>query len=485
MKQSLKQKLQLKLLPHQIQLEQMLKIPVASLEQYIQTEIEQNPTLILGKSDDLLNHTIASTEDTVFDEEKEADIPEEDIQEAPDEITATDDVDQFDELPQQQKKNTFAILSSDHTFFELLKGKLYELDLDDREKIIGEHLIGSMEEDGYLKRSIESIKDDMVFRLNIDCTIAEIEQVLLQIQTLDPPGIGARNLQECLLIQLQRMVHPSKTVLLAIQIVQHLFEFFVKRNHTKIKEQLSISDEQYTAVLDCIQTLHPKPFSLQIQSTDVSNRVIPDFYVQYEQGSWKITLHQLNAPPLYVSQSYAHMLQSYQTNAKVKEENKEAIVFLKQKIESAKSFIHNIQLRKSYLLEVMKKIVETQATFLLSNDQMDLKPLLLKNVADQIQMDHSSLSRIVNSKFVQTDYGIYPLRFFFSDHSKISADEDMSVHKVEIILKDLIASENKIQPYSDAILSTILIEKGIHLSRRSVTFYRNKLGIPNAEWRRK
>jgi RNA polymerase sigma-54 factor len=369
-------------------------------------------------------------------------------------------------------------------FNELMLQQLGLLKLNEKEQRIAEQVIGSLDDDGYLRREITSIIDDLAFRQNIEAREEEVTVIIQQVKLFDPPGVGAKDLRECLLIQLNRISQPSPTTLLAIKVIQDYFEEFTKKHYEKIQKGLSIDDEQLRTVINQIIKLNPKPGILAGDSSTNENYILPDFFINNNNGKLELTLNSKNAPDLRISEGYRDMLNVYDKGNKKDKRQKEAVIFIKQKLDAAKWFIDAIKQRQNTLLNTMEAIMNYQYDFFVSGDETALKPMILKDIAEQTNLDISTVSRVANSKFVQTEFGTYRLKFFFSESLQTDSGEEVSTREVKKILIDIISEENKKNPHSDERLTEMLLEKGYNIARRTVAKYREQLNIPVARLRK-
>ncbi len=469
-----------KLSPQQIQLMKLLQVPTIELEQRIKQEIEENPALDEGVEEPV-NEGLDNTE--------EADYSNEDLDDSRDDFDINDYLD--DDIPSYKTSaNNYSAdddekavpLSGGDTFQELLK-KQIELRVKDDKKIeIAYQIIGNLDDDGYLRRDIYNIVDDLAFSQNLMVTEEEVEEVLREIQDLEPAGVGARNLQECLLIQLRKKKKTTE-IRTAEEIIEHHFEAFTKKHYNKILKKLDISEDDLKRAIEEITKLNPKPGNSVRETNKSVQHIIPDFIITEEEGKLNLTLNSRNAPQLKVSRQYADMLRGYAEGSKSKKD-KEAIQFVKQKIDAAKWFIDAIKQRQQTLLLTMNAIMEFQKEFFLTGDETNLKPMILKDIADIIGMDISTVSRVANSKYVQTPYGTYLLKYFFSESLSTDSGEEVSTREVKRILQDAVEEEDKKKPLTDEKLATLLKEKGYNIARRTVAKYREQLGIPVARLRK-
>lgn len=488
LQQSLQQKLLQKLSPQQIQLMKLLQVPTAILDERIKEEIEENPALEQGEEgheDEYENDEFASENeeyeiDGSTDDYENIDISEY-VHDGDDEVG---DYRLRDNNYPEQDDNKVAPHRVETSFMELMQQQLGMLNLDEQQQKVAEQIVGSLDDDGYLRREISSIIDDLAFRQNIMTDEEEIASLLLQIQQFDPPGVGARNLQECLLLQLERKTGEGKSVELAIKVLEKYFDEFTKKHYEKIQKALGISDEELREVISQIVRLNPKPGGTLEESGKSSNYIIPDFFIVNNNGRLELTLNSKNAPDLRISEGYRDMLKDYEKGSKKDKRQKEAVLFIKQKIDSAKWFIDAIKQRQNTLMNTMEAIMNYQHDFFVSGDETGLRPMILKDIAEKTNLDISTVSRVANSKFVQTEFGTYRLKFFFSESLQTDSGEEVSTREVKKILTDLIGEESKKHPYSDEKLTEMLQEKGYNIARRTVAKYREQLNIPVARLRK-
>ncbi len=368
------------------------------------------------------------------------------------------------------------------TLTDSLLDQLGFLSLDDKQYNIGMQLIGSIDSDGYIRRDLRSIANDLAFSQNIETTEEEIEQVLHLIQTFDPAGIAARDLPECLLLQLERREQDA-TIMLAERIIRQAFDEFTKKHYQKIQSKFNVSEEELKKAIDVITRLNPKPGGAGTGMTRVQY-IIPDFILANNNGQLELSLNSRNAPDLRISRSYADMFDAYDKSDKKDKKLKETVTFVKQKLDAAKWFIDAIRQRQNTLLRTMEAIIKYQHGFFLEGDESELRPMILKDIAEEIGMDISTVSRVANSKAVQTEFGIYPLKYFFSEGIATDSGEDASSREVKHILKEIIEGENKRKPLSDEKIEKLLNEKGYNIARRTVAKYREQLNIPVARLRK-
>ncbi len=468
----------------------LLQVPTAILEERIKEEMEENPALEQGEEGHDDENETDEFEADVKDEEKEMDGSEEDY----DNIDITeyvqegdDDIGDYrlkdDNYPEVDDSRVIPH-KVETSFIDLMMQQLGMLTLSDQQKKIAMQIVGSLDDDGYLRREITSIIDDLAFRQNIESTEEEIAELLVEIQQFDPPGIGARNLQECLLLQLERKLDQGQPVELSILVLEKYFDEFTKKHYEKIQRGLSIDDDQLREVIQQIVKLNPKPGGIVGDEGKNNNYVIPDFFIVNNNGKLELSLNSKNAPDLRISEGYRDMLKDYDKGSKKDKRQKEAVMFIKQKIDSAKWFIDAIKQRQNTLLNTMEAIMNYQQLFFFSGDETDLRPMILKDIAEVTHLDISTVSRVANSKFVQTEFGTYRLKFFFSESLQTDSGEEVSTREVKKILTDIIEEETKKHPYSDEKLTEMLQEKGYNIARRTVAKYREQLNIPVARLRK-
>ncbi|PZP50451.1 MAG: RNA polymerase sigma-54 factor [Pseudopedobacter saltans] len=491
--QSLQQKQLQKLSPQQIQLMKLLQIPTANLEERLKEEMEENPALEMNEDsheDDFGNMENEDYQDS--DDDYEMDGGEEQydnidiseyVHEGDDEVG--DYKTRDDNYGQAEEKQSLPFKVED-SFHETLKDQLGLLSLTGDDFVIAEQIVGSIDEDGYLRREDSAIVDDLAFRQNIMTTDEHVEKIIKMIQKFDPPGICARNLKECLLLQLERLENETgdKRIHLAFTILDKYFDEFTKKHYEKIQRSLSITDEELKLAIKVILHLNPKPGGNIGSINKAEAYIVPDFFIYNNNGELELTLNSRNAPALKVSEGYRDMLKDYEKGSKSDKRQKDAVLFIKQKIDSAKWFIDMIKQRQHTLFSTMTAIMEYQKEFFLSGDETSLKPMILKDIAEVTGLDISTVSRVANSKFVQTEFGTYRLKFFFSESLSTDSGEEVSTREVKKILSDVISEESKKKPLSDERLTSILQEKGYNIARRTVAKYREQLNIPVARLRK-
>ena len=482
LKQSLQYKLLQKLSPQQIQLMKLIQLPTQAFEERIKQEIEENPALDIGKEetdafDDDLSNEFEDRENEKNDTE-EIDINEylsdDDI---PDYKTQANNYSTDDD----EKNVPYAAGTS---FHQSLKNQLTTFSFNDEEFAIAEFLVGSIDDSGYIRRNIIDLVDDLAFTANIFTTEEKVISVLkTAIHNLDPIGVGARDLKECLIIQLKRKKH-TETRALAINILESAFDHFVKKHFKKLQEKFAISEEELKEVNSEISKLNPKPGSSYAGNNKIAEQIVPDFSIKLIDGELDLVLNARNAPELHVSREYNTMLKTYQESSIKSKSQKDAVFFIKQKLDAAKWFIDAIKQRQQTLLLTMNAIMQYQYDYFLTGDERKLRPMILKDIADKIKMDISTVSRVANSKYVSTPYGTKLIKEFFSESMKNDQGEDVSTREIKKILENVILEENKKKPLTDEKLALILKEKGYPIARRTVAKYREQLELPVARLRK-
>ncbi len=482
LKQTLDQRLLQKLSPQQIQLMKLLQLPTLELEQRIKEEMEINPALEEGKEED---------EDAARDEDANDEYEDDFEKEARDDI----DIDDYlsdDEIPdyrtEQRNKgrdddDRQIPVAGGKSFQDYLYDQLMLRNLDDRQLEIADVLIGNLDESGYLRRDLVNVADDLAFSYNIQVDLKELNFILKEIQDLDPPGIGARDLRECLILQLRKR-ERTVTNFTAIKVLEDHFEEFTKKHYDKILKKLEIIEEDLRDAIDEIIKLNPKPGNSVRETARAMQDVVPDFILTEQEGDLKVTLNSRNAPELKVSKQYQEMLRAYSESKTKDRSQKEAVLFVKQKIDSARWFMEAIQQRQHTLLMTMNTIVEYQRDYFLTGDETRLKPMILKDIADIVNLDISTVSRVANSKHVQTQYGTFLLKTFFSESLSTDTGEEVSTREVKKILTDAIEAEDKKRPLTDDALAELLNSRGYNIARRTVAKYREQLNIPVARMRK-
>ncbi len=477
---SLIQTLTQKLSPQQIQFIKLLQVPTAELDTRIEEELEKNPALEEGPED-----SPEGTIDSGDGEETQIEAKEEEVN--------------FDEYLQDDyagykmhgdgfnngEEDRDMPVAMSTTLNDQLMAQLGLLGLDEKMQIIGKQLVGSIEGDGYIRRDLDSIVNDLAFSQNIETTYSEVEKVLIEIQAFDPPGIAARNLKECLLLQLDRKKDHDEIATLSGKILRQCFIDFTKKHYDKIRKKLNIEDEElFKKSIELITKLNPKPGGFASGEMLKTQYLIPDFIITNNNGILELSLNSKNAPELKVSRSFTEMMKTYDKTKKKDKKLRETASFVKQKLDAAKWFIDAIRQRQHTLLNTMRAIIDLQYDFFLSGDDSKLRPMILKDVAEKIEMDISTVSRVASSKSVQTEFGIYILKYFFSEGITTDSGEDVSSREVKGTLKEFIDKEDKKKPLSDDKLERLLKEKGYQIARRTVAKYRENMNIPVARLRK-
>jgi RNA polymerase sigma-54 factor len=479
LRQQLQQKLQQKLSPAQIQVIKMLEVPTLELEERIRQELEENPALEEGAE--------ADNSDDYDDEFSDDGGNNDDFD--PDEYMMDDDIPDYklkaNNTSKDDKREDIPF-SAGMTFHENLIDQLGLLDLTEYQHALAEYVIGNIDDEGYLRRTAESMVDDIVFQAGIQTTDDEMLQVIEIVRQFDPAGVGATTLQECLILQLERK-NQTLEIQLATKIIKHYFEEFTKKHYDKITKGLSIDDEQLKKIIVEITRLNPKPGNAwggNILEKSMTT-IVPDFILETEGRQLIVQLNNSNVPDLRVNSTYNDMFQDYAGNKKNQSrEMKDAVMFVKQKIDAARWFIDAIKQRQQTLLTTMTAIVKFQKEFFLEGDDTFLKPMILKDIADITGYDISTISRVSNSKYIQTDFGVYPVKYFFSESMTNDSGEEVSTREIKKILQDCIGNENKQKPLNDDALADVLKEKGYLIARRTVAKYREQLNIPVARLRK-
>lgn len=484
LKQTLQQKLLQKLSPQQIQFIKLLQVPTASLDTRIKEELEENPALEDGSLANMNDALEDYPDNDPDDYEKKDESIEEEF--SLEEYIQEDDYKDYgnnygNDDDDDNKEIPIAIQDS---FFEKLQNQLDLLALSDKQYLVGNQIIGSLDDDGYLRRPILSLIDDLAFSQNVITEEHEVEEMLAVIQEFEPAGIGARNLQECLLIQLRKKKDQENTIIKkAILVVENHLEEFTKKHYDKIEKQLNVNSEELKEIINEILKLNPKPGD-SAAAAGKQLQIIPDFHISNNDGELHLTLNGRNAPELRVSRTYQDMFEHYEKAEKTDKKMKEAVQFVKSKLDSAKWFIDAIKQRQQTLLKTMNAIMKFQYEYFLTGDDRMLKPMILKDIAEEIEMDISTVSRVANSKYVQTEFGTFLLKSFFSEAIQTDSGEEVSNKEVKKILEECIANEDKRKPLADEKLTEILKEKGYTIARRTVAKYRESLNIPVARLRK-
>jgi RNA polymerase sigma-54 factor len=483
LRQVLGQKLEQRLSPQQIQLMKLLQVPTMELDARIKQEIEENPALEEGEDKDEEEDFGDNEEDQEEFDEKDDDKDDIDFSEYFDDDTP-DYKTQVNNTSKDDEERSMP-LAGGQSFQERLTEQLHLLFLDDQEFIIADTLVGNLDESGYLNRELEAIVDDLAFSSNLSVTLEEVEKMLKVVQSLDPAGVGARDLRECLLLQLGSEDRGDITRFTAKKIIQDHFEEFTRKHYDKIQKKLEIESEDLKDAIETIIKLNPKPGGVFMESIKGANQqIIPDFNITEFEGKLELTLNGRNAPDLKVSKDYQTMMKSYSEGAKQSKSDKEALTFVKSKLDNAKWFIDAIKQRNNTLLFTMQAIMEYQREYFLTGDEVMLKPMILKDIAEIVSLDISTISRVANSKYVQTNYGIISLKYFFSESMSMDTGEEVSSREVKKILSEAIEAESKHKPLTDEALGELLNDKGYNIARRTVAKYREQLNLPVARLRK-
>ena len=460
--------LQQKLSPQQIQMIKLLELPSLLLEQRIKQEIEENPVL-------------------------EENLKEESEGEERKEISVEEYLKEDDTPAYKMRTNNYSrddrqptvYISGGKSLQEFLEEQLGYKDLAPRDMAVARYLVGSLDDDGYLRRDLISISDDIAFSVGLDLSVNELERVLRAVQDLEPAGVGARNLQECLLLQLRAMEPLTDSQLLAHRILSDYFDEFAKKHYDRLLARLGVGKEEFVEAIEEIRHLSPKPGNLYGDaSDDAAPYVVPDFILDEHDGEMELRLNSYNIPDLKVNRRYMDMIRTSLSGGMTGEQDKEALQFVKSKIDSAKWFISAIKQRHDTLLGTMTEIFEYQRDYFVDGDPKKLRPMILKDIADRTGLDVSTISRVVNSKYIQTPFGIIPLKSLFSEAMQTDSGEEVSSHEIKQILSDCIEEEDKRHPLTDEALMNILNDKGYHIARRTVAKYREMLKIPVARLRK-
>jgi len=482
LKQSLHFKLLQKLSPQQIQLMKLIQLPTQAFEERLKQEIEENPALDTGKEEIT---DIEESLDDEYDDTGSEKIETEDI-----------NIDEYlsdDEIPSYKTQaNNYSADDEERdipyaagiTFHQSLKNQLNTFRINEEEKIIAEFLVGSVDDNGYIRRNVLDLVDDLAFTQNIFTTDKKVTEMLTTVvQKLDPVGVGSRDLKECLILQLKAK-KEDKNRTLAIEILQTSFDHFAKKHYKKLMEKFGISEEELKGVIKEIGKLNPKPGSSYAGNNKIAEQIVPDFSIRILDGKLDLTLNSRNAPELHVSRAYNNMLRGYQESKEKTKSQKDAVQFIKQKLDAAKWFIDAIKQRQQTLLITMNSIMQYQYDYFLTGDERKLKPMILKDIAEQINMDISTVSRVANSKYVATPYGTKLIKEFFSESMKNDQGEDISTREIKKILETIVEAESKKKPLTDDKLAAALKEKGYPIARRTIAKYREQLNIPVARLRK-
>ncbi|WP_162126592.1 RNA polymerase factor sigma-54 [Flavobacterium phycosphaerae] len=486
LKQFLNLKLSQKLSPQQIQLMKLIQLPTQAFEQRLKEEIMENPALESGKEEEELS----------FEKDEFDNVDEFDDYEGSENIDTEINIDEYlsnDETPDYKlQANNYSDDDSDLdmpfaeavSFHQDLINQLNTFILTEEQRSIAEFLVGSIDDDGYLRRSIQDIVDDMAFTQGIYTDEKAVEKILHIVHELDPSGVGARDLQECLLLQLKHKT-PTEYIELAIDIIENQFDAFTRKHYEKLLLRYEISQDRLKKAIEEIEKLNPKPGGAYDSSNRVVEQIVPDFAIRIIDGELELTLNGRNAPTLHVSKDYQEMMQTYKDSRDKSNSQKDAVQFIKQKLDSAKWFIDAIRQRQETLFVTMNAIMHFQQEYFLDGEETKLKPMILKDIADMVGLDISTVSRVANSKYVDTPYGTKLIKEFFSEAMKNDQGEDVSTLEIKKILKTVVEEEDKQRPLPDDQLAEILKEKGYPIARRTIAKYRELLDIPVARMRKK
>ena len=477
LKQQLQIKLSQKLSPQQIQLMKMIQLSTLELEQKIESEMGENPALESG-----MEKQSSENQESNFEEGEKIEADEIDI----DQYLSDDEIPSYklysNNYSSDDQERTIPV-SGGISFHQHLSQQVGNLILSEDEFQIAEFIIGSIDESGYLRRSTDELIDDLAFTQNIIVTEEQIEKILRSVQTLDPPGVGARSLKECLQLQLEKKKKDRPEVELALEIIKNHFDHFSHKHYTQLQERIGISKEELKTALDLISKLNPKPGGA-LSSINQNTHIVPDFILTIEDGELHVALNQRNAPQLRVSNAYKDMLSGYSEAPSKSKSQQEAVQFIKQKLDAAKWFIDAIKQRHQTLTLTINAILDHQREFFLTGDERKLRPMILKDIAEKVDMDISTISRVANSKYIDTPYGVKLLKTFFSEGLKNDEGEDVSTIEIKNILEQFIAEESKKKPLTDQTLSEMMKEKGYIVARRTIAKYREQLDIPVARMRK-
>ena len=480
--QKLQQKLLQKLSPQQIQMIKLLEVPAMQLEQRIKKELEENPALEEGPDE----------EDTGKEEEEDIDLEEAEREQDEfglDDYLNDEDIPdyrlQVNNASRDDERRDMVPYASGSSFHENLISQ-FNLRVDtEREETLGEYIIGNIDDDGYLRREVENMVDDLAFLQNITTSEEELDAVLKIIQDLEPAGVGARDLRECLLLQIERKDQSLPSVTLTRTVLEDYFDEFSRRHYEKIMSKLMISEEEMKSVIDEVLKLNPRPGgSASDPYMRQAQQIIPDFILEQSDIGLELSLNNRNIPDLRISRGYSEMLETYSRDKAAGKKNRDAIMFVKQKLDAAKWFIDAMRQRQNTLLLTMNAILEYQKEYFEEGDDTKLKPMILKDVAEMTGLDISTVSRVANSKYIQTHFGIFPLKFFFSEGMQTDTGDEVSTREIKRILQECLSNEDKRKPLTDEKLTKILQEKGYQIARRTVAKYREQLNIPVARMRK-
>ena len=477
MKQYLKLKLNQKLSPQQIQLMKLIQLPTIDFEQNIQRELEENPALEIEENrNDNIDEDYSNSNEERLSDNEDINI---------DEYLNYDDTPSYklNYSSNNENENNEIPFASGISFTEYLTSQLNTLKLDNKEKKIAEFLVGSIDNSGYIRQELNEIVDDLAFTQNLDVSIEKLKNILSIVQQLDPPGVGAQSLKDCLIIQLKRKA-VNDDIELAIDILEHSFDHFSKKHFNKLIAKYNISEERLKAVIKEVEKLNPKPGNSYSNTNKPIEHIIPDFKIEIDNNNLILTLNNRNSPILKISKEYDEMLKGYKLDKNKTKSQKDAVQFIKQKLDSAKWFIDAVKQRQETLYVTMSAIMEYQKEYFITGDEKNMKPMILKDIAEKIEMDISTISRVANSKYVDTPYGTKLLKEFFSESMTNQSGEEISTIEIKKILQTIIEKENKKFPETDEKLVKLLVNKGYKIARRTVAKYREQLNIPVARLRK-
>ncbi len=481
LKQSLQYRLQQKLSPQQIQLMKLIQLPTLAFEQRIKQELEENVALDAGKEE--LENSDDDLYDDTYEDEQDGEIEDLNVDDYLGDDTIPDYKTQANNYSDDDEDKVIPFAAG-ISFHQHLKSQLNTFRLDEQEYEVAKFLVGSIDDSGYIRRDVEDIVDDLAFTQNISTSNKEVANLLKRvIHKLEPTGVGARDLRETLLIQLKnKKEKPIRQ--LAIDIIDMSFEHFVKKHYKKLLNKFDIGEERLKKAIKEIEKLNPKPGGSYAGNNKLAEQIVPDFTIRIIDGELELTLNSRNAPEMHVSSTYVNMLKGYKESKKKSKSQKDAVQFIKQKLDAAKWFIEAVRQRQQTLLITMNSIMNHQKKYFLTGDILNIKPMILKNIADEIGMDVSTVSRVANSKYVNTPYGTKLIKEFFSESMKNAEGEDVSTREIKKILEMVIADEDKKKPFTDEKLAFILKEKGYPIARRTIAKYREQLDLPVARLRK-
>ena len=480
--QKLQQKLLQKLSPQQIQMIKLLEVPAMQMEERIKKELEENPALEEGPEEEEVQ---GDEEDEVDDDQAEREQDEFALDDYLNDEDIPDYRLQINNTSKDDERREDIPYAAGSSFHENLIQQFNLRTDTDREDLLGEYIIGNIDDDGYLRREVENMVDDLAFLQNITTDVNELNAILRIIQDLEPAGVGARDLRECLLLQLERKDQSLPSVVLAKMVLTDYFEEFSRRHYEKIMNRIGIGEGEMKSVIDEVLKLNPKPGgTVSDPYARSAQHIIPDFILEQSDSGLELSLNNRNIPELKVSRDYSEMLESYSRDKKSGKQNRDAIMFVKQKLDAARWFIDAMRQRQNTLLLTMNAILEYQKDYFAEGDDTRLKPMILKDVAEMTGLDISTVSRVANSKYIQTHFDIFPLKFFFSEGMQTDAGDEVSTREIKRILQECLSNENKRKPLTDEKLTEILQEKGYQIARRTVAKYREQLNIPVARMRK-